>query len=177
MLIEKASFWASCFTLQQASTQTIQHDLWVIFFFFFLLLWCLWPKEQLHLNTCLFFLTIYSKGRRKSFWKRKLGNSPFSRNFIASCRKESTQKNATSSLGLQPHCNKTVTKNFLYDWPTYNHTERVFYSAHKMNARFLSAFPWKHVQLLWWDKFAPNTRYNNSRSFQKIIFLSIAEEM
>ena len=58
------------------------------------------------LATYRFFLTIYSKGRRKSFWKRKLGSSPFSKNFMASWRKESTQKNATSSLGLQPHWNR-----------------------------------------------------------------------
>ena len=45
---------------------------------------------------------MYSKGRRKSFWKLKLGNSPRSRNFIDSWRKLSTTKMDTSSLLLQP---------------------------------------------------------------------------
>ncbi len=45
-----------------------------------------------------------SKGLKKSFWKRKLASSPFSRNFIESCLRESTAKMATSSLGLQPTC-------------------------------------------------------------------------
>lgn len=43
-----------------------------------------------------------SKGLRKSFWKRKLASSPFSKNFMESCLSESTAKMATSSLGLQP---------------------------------------------------------------------------
>lgn len=45
---------------------------------------------------------ICSKGLRKSFWKRKLANSPFSMNFMESCRRESTAKKAISSLGLHP---------------------------------------------------------------------------
>ena len=48
-----------------------------------------------------FFFMIISKGLRNSFWKRKFGNSPFSRNFIDSCRRESTAKKATSCNGLQ----------------------------------------------------------------------------
>lgn len=52
--------------------------------------------------TYLFFFMMCSKGLKKSFWKRKLANSPFSRNFMESCRNESTAKIATSSLGLQP---------------------------------------------------------------------------
>ena len=48
-----------------------------------------------------FFFMIISKGLRNSFWKRKFGNSPFSRNFIDNCRRESTAKKATSCNGLQ----------------------------------------------------------------------------
>ena len=51
-----------------------------------------------------FVFMMYSNGRRKSFWKRKFANSPFSRNFMDSCRRESTAKNAMSSLGLHPTC-------------------------------------------------------------------------
>ncbi|CAN8006507.1 unnamed protein product [Ixodes pacificus] len=47
-------------------------------------------------------LTMCSKGRRKSFWNRKLANSPFSMNFMDSCRRESRAKKATSSDGEQP---------------------------------------------------------------------------
>lgn len=50
----------------------------------------------------LFFFIMCSNGRRKSFWNRKLANSPFSMNFIDSWRRESTAKNAISSLGLHP---------------------------------------------------------------------------
>lgn len=50
----------------------------------------------------LFFFIMYSNGRRKSFWKWKFDNSPFSRNFIDNCLSESTQKNETSSFKLQP---------------------------------------------------------------------------
>lgn len=46
-----------------------------------------------------FFFIITSKGLRNSFWKRKLGNSPFSKNFIDNCRRESTAKNDTSCNG------------------------------------------------------------------------------
>lgn len=53
----------------------------------------------------LFFFMMCSNGLRKSFWKRKLASSPFSKNFIESCLKESTAKMATSSLGLQPTYN------------------------------------------------------------------------
>lgn len=45
-----------------------------------------------------------SKGRRKSFWNLKLASSPFSKNFMDSCLRESTAKIATSSLELQPTC-------------------------------------------------------------------------
>ena len=45
---------------------------------------------------------ICSNGRRKSFWKRKFASSPFSRNFMDSCRRESTTKKGTSSFGRQP---------------------------------------------------------------------------
>lgn len=45
-----------------------------------------------------------SKGLRKSFWNLKLASSPFSKNFIDSCLRESTAKIATSSLELQPTC-------------------------------------------------------------------------
>lgn len=47
-----------------------------------------------------------SNGLRKSFWKRKLASSPFSKNFMESCLSESTAKMATSSLGLQPTCRR-----------------------------------------------------------------------
>lgn len=50
----------------------------------------------------LFFFIMYSNGRRKSFWKWKFDNSPFSRNFIDNCLSESTQKNETSSFKLHP---------------------------------------------------------------------------
>lgn len=43
-----------------------------------------------------------SKGRRNSFWKRKFENSPFSMNFVDSCRRESTANTAVSLLGLHP---------------------------------------------------------------------------
>lgn len=50
----------------------------------------------------LFFFMMCSNGLKKSFWNRKLASSPFSKNFIDNCLKESTAKIATSSLGLQP---------------------------------------------------------------------------
>lgn len=50
----------------------------------------------------LFFFMMCSKGLRKSFWNLKLASSPFSKNFMDSCRRESTAKMATSSLGLHP---------------------------------------------------------------------------
>ena len=59
------------------------------------------------LESHLFFFMMDSNGRRKSFWKLKLANSPFSKNFIDNCRRESTAKKAMSSLGLQPTCNTT----------------------------------------------------------------------
>lgn len=43
-----------------------------------------------------------SNGLRKSFWNRKFASSPFSMNFIASCRRESTAKKAMFSLLLVP---------------------------------------------------------------------------
>ena len=49
-------------------------------------------------GTHLFFFMMCSKGLRKSFWKRKFASSPFSKNFMDSCLKESTAKIATSSL-------------------------------------------------------------------------------
>lgn len=57
--------------------------------------------------TYLFFFMMCSKGLKKSFWKRKLASSPFSKNFMESCLSESTAKMATSSLGLQPTYRKT----------------------------------------------------------------------
>lgn len=51
-----------------------------------------------------------SKGLRKSFWNLKLASSPFSKNFMDSCLRESTAKMATSSLELQPTC--TEMKSF-----------------------------------------------------------------
>lgn len=78
---------------------------------------CIWPSNPHQVTSLsgnkasysrncsashLFFFIICSKGLRKSFWKRKLANSPFSRNFIDSCLNESTAKMATSSLGLHP---------------------------------------------------------------------------
>lgn len=78
-------------------TSTVFKDIKVIF--------CLninWISSELY----LFFLTMCSKGLRKSFWKRKLASSPFSKNFMESCLSESTAKIATSSLGLQPTCSQ-----------------------------------------------------------------------
>lgn len=49
----------------------------------------------------LFFM-MCSNGRRKSFWKLKPGNSPFSRNFIDNWRRLSTAKKATPSSSLHP---------------------------------------------------------------------------
>eukprot|EP00160_Parvularia_atlantis_P014605 Unigene3733_Nuclearia_a/m.11397 Unigene3733_Nuclearia_a/g.11397 ORF Unigene3733_Nuclearia_a/g.11397 Unigene3733_Nuclearia_a/m.11397 type:complete len:439 (-) Unigene3733_Nuclearia_a:989-2305(-) len=46
-------------------------------------------------NTC-------ANGARKSFWNWKCASSPFSRNFIDSCRSESIAKYATSVVPLQP---------------------------------------------------------------------------
>jgi hypothetical protein len=56
------------------------------------------PQQIFHgLNSYGFFFMMTSKGRRKSFWNRKLENSPFSMNFMESCRRESMAKKATSS--------------------------------------------------------------------------------
>ena len=65
----------------------------------------IWATQRITMSRMVgerFFFMMCSKGRRKSFWKRKLASSPFSRNFIDSCRRESTAKMATSSLELQP---------------------------------------------------------------------------
>ena len=59
-------------------------------------------KNTWYTVTDLFDFMMYSKGRRKSFWKRKLASSPFSMNFIDNWRRESTAKNDISSTGLQP---------------------------------------------------------------------------
>jgi hypothetical protein len=53
-------------------------------------------------HTHLFFFMMNSKGRMKSFWNRKFGSSPRSRNFTLNCRNESTANMAISSLLLQP---------------------------------------------------------------------------
>ena len=53
-----------------------------------------------------FLFMMCSNGRRKSFWNLKLASSPLSTNFMASCLRESTTKNDTSSLGKQPTCSK-----------------------------------------------------------------------
>lgn len=66
----------------------------------------------------LFFFMMCSKGLRKSFWNLKLASSPFSKNFMDSCRRESTAKIATSSLELQPTCTEMehiwVKSNYLF---------------------------------------------------------------
>lgn len=54
------------------------------------------------IKTNLFFFIMCSNGLKKSFWNLKLANSPFSINFIESCRKESRANIAISSLGLHP---------------------------------------------------------------------------
>lgn len=59
-------------------------------------------KKFSSLPIYLFLFMICSNGLKKSFWNRKLASSPFSKNFIDNCLKESTAKIATSSLGLQP---------------------------------------------------------------------------
>ena len=50
----------------------------------------------------LLFFMINSKGRRKSFWKWKFCNSPFSKNFKLNCFKESVAKMAICCESLQP---------------------------------------------------------------------------
>jgi hypothetical protein len=55
----------------------------------------------------LFLFMICSNGLRKSFWNLKFENSPFSRNFIDNCLRESTAKNAISShkfVSSTPRC-------------------------------------------------------------------------
>jgi len=75
---------------------------------------------------------MYSNGRRKSFWKRKFANSPFSRNFIDSCRRESTAKNAMSSFGLHPTYSDISCK-----WcNTYTHPTTV-HNIHNIKTKWL----------------------------------------
>lgn len=64
-------------------------------------------SHMIALPLYLFFFMMCSKGLRKSFWNLKLASSPFSKNFMDSCRRESTAKMATSSLGLHPTYTKT----------------------------------------------------------------------
>lgn len=78
-----------------------------------------------HLFLYLFFFMMCSKGLRKSFWNLKLANSPFSKNFMDSCLRESTAKIATSSLELQPTCSEM---------------EHISVTLKKNNIRFLSIF-------------------------------------
>lgn len=61
-------------------------------------------STQSQINLYLFFFMMCSNGLRKSFWNLKLASSPFSKNFMDSCLRESTAKMATSSLVLQPTC-------------------------------------------------------------------------
>ena len=61
---------------------------------------------------------ICSNGFKKSFWKRKFANSPFSKNFIVNCLNESTAKKATSSFELQPALRRKHEK--------YNSFEKIF---------------------------------------------------
>lgn len=77
------------------------------------------PVIHISYSPHLFFFMMCSKGLKKSFWKRKLASSPFSRNFIESCLRESTAKMATSSLGLQPTCqirNQTQSDSCFTNW-------------------------------------------------------------
>ena len=44
------------------------------------------------------WVMVYSNGRRKSFWNLKWGNSSFSKNLMASCRRASNAKKPTCGL-------------------------------------------------------------------------------
>lgn len=59
---------------------------------------------------------VYSKGRKKSFWNLKCGNSSFSKNLMASWRSASKAKNATWGLLWQQTC---TTKSFKELLPHY----------------------------------------------------------
>lgn len=87
---------------------------------------------------------ITSKGRKKSFWKRKLANSPFSINFMESCRRESIAKKETSSLAEHPTRLKCSP---LYDSQTniilnFKGSDRIkCRSAKCQNLQYLQYFP------------------------------------
>ena len=67
-----------------------------------------WTICEMHRTTIsriwpdLLFFMINSKGRRKSFWKWKFCNSPFSKNFKLNCFKESVAKMAICCESLHP---------------------------------------------------------------------------
>lgn len=56
------------------------------------------------------WIMVYSKGFKKSFWNLKFGNSSFSRNRIASWRRESKAKKPTCGLLWQHTCKHKISK-------------------------------------------------------------------
>lgn len=75
-------------------------------------------------QTHRFRFMMYSNGRKKSFWKRKLASSPLSKNFIDSWRRESMANTATSSLLWQPTCRREqnlTTINPGIQWSLFKH--------------------------------------------------------
>ena len=68
-------------------------------------LWTIWVTQRTTMSRIVgdrLRFMMCSNGLRKSFWNRKFASSPFSMNFIASCRSESTAKKAMFSLLLVP---------------------------------------------------------------------------
>lgn len=61
-----------------------------------------WKDWKFATTRYLFLFMITSNGLKKSFWKRKFGSSPRSKNFIDNCRSASTAKCDIFSFALQP---------------------------------------------------------------------------